>query len=141
MYIAHRTTTTTTSIITANVATATDYGICGPNSNNYVGQVNGVGIDTTFSSNNQNYQTANTADGSKEACCRSCAANPLCVSTAFEAQFPAGQQCFLLVSIQDTCAAGSYSFTAIINNPQLPPDGGYFFSNGNCGFYNAVSSG
>ncbi|KAL8790148.1 MAG: hypothetical protein Q9195_006528 [Heterodermia aff. obscurata] len=134
------TTTTTTTLITASVAASTDYAICGPNSNNYAGQVNNQGIDTAFSNNNQNYQSANTLDSSKEACCRSCAANPLCVVTAFEPQFGAGQQCFQIISTQDTCAARSYSLSVIVNNPPLAADGGYFVSNGNCGSYDAVST-
>lgn len=126
--------------MTVESALSTVYAACA-NSRNYASTINGQGIDTAFSNNNQNYNTANTAASTKEDCCSSCFANPLCVSTAFEPDFQAGQQCFVIFSSQPTCAARDYLLTAIYNNPALPPGGGYSLSNGACGQYNAAQNG
>lgn len=81
--------------------------------------------------------SSNTADASKEACCNSCAANPLCLASTFYGGFSAGSQCYVFVVGSGTCsAAGQYSLTAYHSN-QYGPDQGYFVSNGNCGVYNA----
>ncbi|KAK4062841.1 hypothetical protein Trihar35433_8636 [Trichoderma harzianum] len=131
------TSTSTVSVIVPTY-TATVYAVC--SQDNIAGTVNGYGIDTAFSNNNQNFDTSNDPATTKEDCCNSCAANPLCVSSAYEPSFPAGQQCYLVISTQATCSSSDYSLAAVINNPPLPTDGGYFLSNGNCGKFDTTSS-
>ena len=127
-------------VATVQVATATAYAACAADSRNFAGAAQGAGIDTSYSNNNQNLNAVNSADATPEACCSSCLANPLCISTAFEPQFPAGQQCYQVLSTQGSCAVGSYDLAVVVNNPPLPPDDGYIISNGNCGFYDSVSN-
>lgn len=134
----HSITSTSTVSVIVPTYTATVYAVC--SQDNIAGTVNGYGIDTAFSNNNQNFDTSNDPATTKEDCCNSCAANPLCVSSAYEPSFPAGQQCYLVISTQATCSSSDYSLAAVINNPPLPADGGYFLSNGNCGKFDTTSS-
>ena len=59
---------------------------------------------------------------------------------AFDMQFAPGQQCFIATEGSDPmCSQDVDEFTIIVNDPPLPPDGGYIISNGQCG--KAVASG
>lgn len=81
-----------------------------------------------------NVISTNTGDSTTQACCNSCAANPLCLATTFFGKFQAGQQCSIIISTDMTCSPGEYDLTADYGSGN-GPDGGYIISNGNCGAY------
>jgi hypothetical protein len=116
--------------VTATSYTTTAYSVCASDSANYAGGLNGQGIANVYDFNPGAYVYTN--DASKEDCCNSCAANPLCVATAFYSGFVDGQKCTLnIITGTGQCTAGQYSVGASFGNTGV--DQGYFISNGNCG--------
>jgi hypothetical protein len=121
--------------VTAPSYTATAYAICASDSANYAGGVNGQGI---FYGYTYNGAVGNTNDVSKEACCNSCAANPVCAGMAFYGGFAVGQQCSIFSIQDDQCTVDRGQLGAAINSGYAV-DQAYFISNGNCGRYTETS--
>jgi hypothetical protein len=120
---------------TATTYTATAYAQCASDSNNYAGTLNGYGIATEQETDGRfALAGVNTGDSTKEGCCNSCAANPLCGGTAFYGGYGAGGQCFIFITSDSSCSVGQYSIGSY-EQTALGPDEGYLQSNGNCGFY------
>ncbi|EAT89533.2 hypothetical protein SNOG_02802 [Parastagonospora nodorum SN15] len=113
---------------TATTYQATDYAICA--SNNYAGGANGKGIDD-YDTNPALPFLGFTTDTSKEACCRSCAANPLCAGTAYYDPQAGGWRCQLIGTGSGQCSAGQYDLMAG-QAQEFPVDQGLFVSNGKC---------
>jgi hypothetical protein len=135
-------TTTVTNTQTSTAYTSTIFGACATPGSNFVGTVSGVGGNTAFSNNNQDFNTAqNPAMNGGDFCCNACLAASRCVGTGFEVTFPVGQQCFLILSLTADQSAPlvAYSLAAVINNLILPPGGGYLMSNGQCGQFDTIS--
>ncbi|KAH4007066.1 hypothetical protein HBI10_018190 [Parastagonospora nodorum] len=117
-----------TTTISATIYQATDYAICA--SNNYAGGANGKGIDD-YDTNPALPFLGFTTDTSKEACCRSCAANPLCAGTAYYDPQAGGWRCQLIGTGSGQCSAGQYDLMAG-QAQEFPVDQGLFVSNGKC---------
>jgi len=123
--------------VTAAVYTATTYAQCAADSNNYAGTLNNHGITAVVETDGQDaLRGVTTSDNSKEMCCTSCAANPLCIGSAFYVGFESGQQCYNFVTTATTCSTGRYTI-GVYYNTAFGPREGYFLSNGNCGTINS----
>ncbi|KAH4177335.1 hypothetical protein HBH43_050780 [Parastagonospora nodorum] len=117
-----------TTTISATIYQATDYAICA--SNNYAGGANGKGIDD-YDTNPALPFLGFTTDTSKEACCRSCAANPLCAGTAYYDPQAGGWRCQLIGTGSGQCSAGQYELMAG-QAQEVPVGQGLYVSNGKC---------
>ncbi|KAH7018611.1 uncharacterized protein B0I36DRAFT_368617 [Microdochium trichocladiopsis] len=131
------TTTTTTETVTATVYAATAYAQCTSGSTNFAATLSGHAIDASTDAYGEGLRPFTTSDNSREDCCESCAANPVCVGSAFYGGFNAGQRCYNFVAPGGaTCGTGSgQQYTLGVYRDSAGPGQGYSISNGPCGAY------
>ena len=122
-------TTTSTMTFTANVyASKTAYAMCA--SDNFAGTLENRAI--YFVSGPPGITQAVIRDATRQSCCESCAANPLCVGSALLS--PSSGLCNLFIAPTPTCSVNQYALSAGYDAGS-PGDTEFFVSNGNCGAY------